>query len=74
MEYGRRLTYYHHYQKLALDDELKQMEDQAKGGQLAEMQAVSPVLQKIYDDTSVMNVVRARALRLKEMKPLPQGK
>lgn len=69
LEYGRRLSYFHHYQKLALDDELKRMEDQARRGELSEIQAVKPVLQKIYDDSSVMNVVRARALRIMEMNP-----
>lgn len=73
LEYGRRLTYFHRYQKLALDDELKRMEDQARRNELAELQAVSPVLQDIYDDTSVMNVVRARALRILDLKPLPPG-
>lgn len=74
MEFGRRMTYFHRYQKLALDDELKRMEDQAKHGELAELQAVSPVLKEIYDDTSVINVVRARAHRIMEMQPLPSGK
>ena len=74
MEFGRRMTYFHHYHKLALDDELKRMEDQAKRGDLAELQAVSPVLKEIYDDTSVINVVRARARRIMEMQPLPAGK
>ena len=70
LEFGRRLTYYHRYQKLALDDELKRMEDQARRGDLAEIQAVKPVLQDIYDDSSVINVVRARAQRIVEMKPV----
>jgi hypothetical protein len=74
MEFGRRMTYFHRYQKLALDDELKRMEDQAKRGDLAELQAVSPVLKEIYEDTSVINVVRARAGRIMEMQPLPRGK
>jgi hypothetical protein len=74
MEFGRRMTYFHRYQKLALDDELKRMEDQAKRGDLAELQAVSPVLKEIYEDTSVINVVRARARRIMEMQPLPPGK
>jgi hypothetical protein len=74
MEFGRRMTYFHHYQKLALDDELKRMEDQAKRGDLAELQAVSPVLKEIYEDTSVINVVRARARRIMEMQPAPSGK
>lgn len=74
MEFGRRLTYFHRYQKLALDDELKRMEEQAKAGELAELQAVNPVLQGIYEDPSVMNVVRARARRLIEIESLPPAK
>ncbi|HTT25210.1 MAG TPA: hypothetical protein VMG82_40215 [Candidatus Sulfotelmatobacter sp.] len=74
MEFGRRLTYFHRYQKLALDDELKRMEDQAMRGDLAELQAVSPVLQNIYDDASVINVVRARARRIMEMKSVALAK
>jgi hypothetical protein len=71
LEFGRRLTYFHRYQKLALDDELKRMEDQAKHAEITELQAVRPVLQSIYDDSSVMNVVRARALRIMESAPQP---
>ena len=56
LEFGRRLTYFHRYQKLALDDELKRMELQARGGEISEMQAIKPILKEIYDDTSVMNV------------------
>ena len=67
LEFGRRLAYYHRYQKLALDDELKHMEDEAKRGDLLELQAVKPVLQQIYEDGSVLNVVRARAQRIMEM-------
>ena len=67
LEYGRHLTYFHRYQKLALDEELKRMEDQARSHELNELQAVQPVLQQILDDASVLNVVRARAERLMEM-------
>ena len=70
LEFGRRLTYYHRYQKLALDDETKRMEDQARSGELAEVKAVAPILQMIYDDTSVLKVVRARALRILQMPPV----
>jgi hypothetical protein len=63
-EFGRRLQYDHHYQKLALDEELKRMEEMARSGSLAEIQAVAPILTKIANDNSVMNLVRARAQRL----------
>jgi hypothetical protein len=70
LDYGRRLTYYHRYQKLALDEELKRMEAQAKSSELSEIQGVAPVLQGIVEDTSVINVVRARA---KELLQMPSG-
>ncbi len=67
LEYGRHLAYFHRYQKLALDQELKRMEEQARNNELSELQAVQPVLQQILDDASVINMVRARAERLLEM-------
>lgn len=66
LEFGRRLEYYHHYQKLALDEELKRMEEMAKENSLVELQAVVPILQRIMVDTSVINPVRARAQRMVE--------
>ena len=67
LDYGRRLAYYHRYQKLALDDELKRMEDQARNNELSEIQSVEPVLQQIVADNSVINMVRARAKALIQM-------
>lgn len=64
LEFGRRLAYYHRYQKLALDDELKRMEAQARNNELSELQSVAPVLQGIIDDNSVLNITRARAQEL----------
>jgi len=66
-EFGRRLAYYHRYQKLALDDELKHMEEQARSNELSEIQGVAPVLQEILEDPSVINVVRVRAKELIQM-------
>jgi len=63
-DYGRRLAYYHRYQKLALDDELKRMEGAARNNELSEIQSVAPVLQEILDDATVINGVRARAKEL----------
>lgn len=67
LEFGRRLTYYHRYQKLALADELKRMDSDARAGELTELEAVKPILQHIYDDPSVINVVRARAKMIMDM-------
>lgn len=73
LEYGRRIIYEHRYQKLALDDELKRMEEEARSGNLAELQSVKPILQKVYDDPSVMNIARARALRIMDMGNMASG-
>ncbi|HZE26159.1 MAG TPA: hypothetical protein VE083_02175 [Terriglobales bacterium] len=64
LEFGRRLDYYYHYQKLALEEELKRMEQMVNEKSLEELQAVAPILQRIVADPSVINVTRARAQRL----------
>lgn len=64
LESGRRLAFFHRYQKLALDDELKKMEELNRENMLGDLQAIAPILKSIADDSSVMNVSRARALRL----------
>jgi hypothetical protein len=69
LEFGRRLEYYHHYQKLALHDELTRMEEMAQANNLTELPAIASILRSIADDPSVINVVRARALRLLNRPP-----
>ncbi len=66
LEFGHRLQYDHHYQKLALDDQLKRMEQLAHTKELIEVAAIRPILDRIIADPSVMNVTRARAQRLVE--------
>ena len=67
LEFGHRLDYYFHYQKLALDEELKKMEEMSKSHALEEVSAVAPVLRKIVDDPAVITVVRARAQGLLQL-------
>jgi hypothetical protein len=64
LEYGHRLHYAHRYQKLALEAELKRMEDDSHTAPFVELSAIAPILKQIVDDPSVMNVSRARAQRL----------
>lgn len=66
LEFGHRLQYDHQYQKLALDEELKHMEDMARSNELVEITAIQRILDQIIADQSVMNVTRARAQRLLE--------
>jgi hypothetical protein len=63
LEFGRRLQFDYRYQKLALDEELRSMEaftDLDPEG----LRAISPILNQIAHDPTVINVVRARALKL----------
>ena len=66
LEFGHRLQYDRQYQKLALDEELKRMEEMARSNQLIEVAAIQPILDEIIADQSVINVTRARAQRLLE--------
>jgi len=64
LEFGHRLNYYHRYQKLALEDELKRMQEMAQDNTLIEVAAIQPILEQIVEDQSVINVSRARAQKL----------
>jgi hypothetical protein len=64
LEYGRRLSYFRKYQKLALDEDLKRMEQMQRDQSLGDVQAIAPVLNEIANDSTLINVSRARALRL----------
>ncbi|MFY9560382.1 MAG: hypothetical protein WAQ52_09130 [Terriglobales bacterium] len=66
LEFGHRLEYALRYQKLALADELKRMEESARLAPPVEIQAITPILQQIIADPGVINVTRARAQRLLE--------
>ncbi len=66
LEFGHRLQYFHRYQKLALDEELKRMEEMLRENSLGEVGAIAPILQEIMNDNSLINPVRARAQWLLE--------
>jgi hypothetical protein len=71
LEFGRRLQYDLRYQKLALDEELRRMEEMSHSHQLIEVAAIQPVLDRIIADPSVINVSRARAQRLLQTGGVP---
>jgi hypothetical protein len=63
-EFGHRLDYDRRYQKLALEEELKRMQEMAQTNMLVEVAAIHPILEQIVADRSVINVTRARAQQL----------
>ncbi|HEX8815538.1 MAG TPA: hypothetical protein VF753_08555 [Terriglobales bacterium] len=64
LEFGRRLEYDFRFQKLAMEEVLKQMEDEVNEGRLKQQAVIAPMLQKIVDDQAAMKVSRARAQRI----------
>jgi hypothetical protein len=64
LELGRRLDHLRRFDRLGLDAELKRAEEMAKGGQLLELQAILPALQKVVDDSSVLHIARESAQHL----------
>ncbi len=64
VEFARKLEFKHKYDRLGLEQELKAMEDAEDNHNLAELQLAAPALQKIADDTAVLNIARQRARRL----------
>lgn len=64
LEYGRRLQYCYRHQKLALNEELTNMETAMNENRLGDISPVLPILDKIAKDPSVINVARSRAMRI----------
>jgi hypothetical protein len=64
VEYGRRLQFRRRFDKLGLEAELKGMETMAQGQNLAELQAIGPLLKSIAEDSAILNIARQRARRL----------
>jgi hypothetical protein len=64
LEFGHRLEYFRRYQKLALDEEMKRMQESARTSPPVEIEAIAPILEQLIADTGVTNITRARAQRL----------
>ncbi len=61
---GRKLQYQERFDRLGLNDTLKDMEALAKDQYLAEVHVIQPTLQRIANDPAVMDLARQRARRL----------
>jgi len=61
VESGRRLQYLHRFDRLGLDEELKNLEHAAVEHQASELQIIAAVLLQIADDPAVLNMARQRA-------------
>src|SRR5947209_2502829 len=64
MESANKLAFMKRYDKLGLPEQLQSMLELRSEGHLLELQTITPLLQKIVEDGSLMNLARQRARQL----------
>jgi hypothetical protein len=70
-ELAQKLDFDVRFDKLGLDRDLKSLEHLEADHQLAELQVISPTLERIANDNGIMNIARQRARRLLEKSRSP---
>ena len=66
MDEGRRLEFFHRYDRLGLDSEMSTLSHEVEEGRALELGTIAPTLQSIEADTAVIQRVRLRAGKLLE--------
>jgi hypothetical protein len=66
MDEGRRLEFFHRYDRLGLDAEITSLEHEAGEGRALEMGTIAPTLASIEGDTALIQRVRLKAGKLLE--------
>ena len=64
LDYGRKLTFQYRFDKLGMDQRIKELEQLQQQGYVEELQAIEPILQKIADDPNIMHISRETAKHL----------
>jgi len=64
LEFGLRLDHDMRHQKLALEDDMKQLQEAVGHNNAAEIVLLKPMLLKIVNDTSILHIARRRAQEL----------
>lgn len=67
IESGRHLEHLYRFDRLGLDEELKNLESLAADHQAAELQIIAPVLEQLASDPAVMNMAHQRARHILQM-------
>lgn len=71
LESGRRLERLHRFERLGLDEELKNLEHYAVEHRASELQLIAPILLQIAEDPSVLNIARQRARHILRIAGVP---
>jgi len=64
IDFGRKLAFQYRFDKLGMDQRLKELEDMQASHGVEELAAIAPILRKIADDPNLMNISRESAQRL----------
>jgi hypothetical protein len=66
MDEGRRLEFFHRYDRLGLDSEMSTLAHEAEEGRALELGTIAPTLESIESDTALIQRVRLKAEKLLE--------
>lgn len=64
MDYGRKLAFQYRFDKLGMDQRIRELQDLQARGQVEELGAIEPILHKIADDPGMMHISRQAAKQL----------
>ena len=64
LDYGRKLAWSYRFDKLGMDERLRQLEELQARHQVEELSVIEPILRRIADDPNLMHISRQSAQRL----------
>ncbi len=64
IDYGRKLAFQYRFDKLGMDQRLKELEDLQTNHGVEELAIIAPILRKIVNDPNLMNISRESARRI----------
>ena len=64
LDYGRKLAWQYRYDKLGLDQQLRELEELQAGHQVEELNVIEPILRQIANDSNIMHISRQSAQHL----------
>ena len=67
IDYGRKLAFQYRFDKLGMDERLKELQDLQASHEVEEIGIIAPILRKIVNDPNMMNISRQTAKHLLTM-------
>ncbi len=64
VDYGRKLAFQYRFDKLGMDQRLKELQELANSHEVEELHIIAPILRRIANDPNLMNISRKTAEHL----------